>query len=414
MKRGLFFLTILALAALACNLPIGKTPEPAPTATEAPTYIPTATITPTPTITDTSTVTPTRTATPTNTATPTPQGPISARICKGCQPRFRQTPGTAGRIIRTLDDSVALTIIGRTADGSWSQVILQDGKQGWVATSFIDLGGADVAAMPITGSVIDASLTPTYAIGSPVIVSGITAHAREIFLKGQKLGNHANVFTRVGDSISATPMFLTAFDTAQFDLGDYSNQLGPVVSFFAGSFGRGSQAAGNGWGADRIIEPGYNNPGFCGSDTPLVCEYKHVKPAVALIMIGTNDAGGVDPGVYAANLRRIVQISIDMGVIPVLTTVPPKHLDAWNNARINQWNDIIRAMARQYDIPLLDYWYALQTLPNQGISADGVHPSAPPGEATAFFTASNLKYGYTMRNLTALQMLDALWHQVLY
>ncbi len=415
MKRGVRILIILLLASIACNFPTGKaTPEANPTPTTGPTYISTGTITPTSTATGTATNTPTPTASPTITDTPPPPSPIQARICKGCQPRFRQTPGTAGRIIRTLDDTFSVTILGRTADGAWAQVTLADGKQGWVAVQFIDLGGSDLNAMPVRGTAVDATLTPTYTIGQPLVVSGITAHAREIFLKGKQFGNRPNVLSKVGDSITSTPMFLNPFDSGHFDLGDYSNQLSPVVSFFAGSFARGSLAAGNGWGADRIIQAGYSDPGFCGSDTPLVCEYKHNKPAVALIMIGTNDAGGVDPVVYTANLRQIVQTSIDMGVIPVLTTLPAKHLDTWNNERIDQWNNIIRTMARQYDVPLLDYWYALQKLPNQGISADGVHPSEPPQQATGYFTPSNLNYGYTVRNLSALLMLDALWHQVLY
>jgi hypothetical protein len=421
-KRSLLILAALAAAAVGCNLTndVNRIPEATPTPTAGLTYIPTATITPTPTSTGTPTITPTPsstplpTFTPTNTNTPLPPTPIQARICKTCKPWFRMTPGTAGRIIRMLDETYSFTIIGRTADSAWAQVILANGKQGWVSTKFIDLGGADLNAVPVTGVAVDATLTPTYAIGEPRVISGITAHSREIFLKGQQLGNHPNVFSRVGDSITASPLFLTPFGSGQYDLGDYSNMLGPVVSYFAGSFASPSLAAGNGWGADRIIEPGYSNPGFCGNETPLVCEYKHTRPAVALIMIGTNDSGGVDPAVYAANLRQIVQTSIDMGVIPVLSTIPPKHLDTWNNARVGQWNDIIRTTARQYDVPLLDYWYALQKAPNQGISADGVHPSAPPGSTTGYLTGPNLDYGFTIRNLTALQMLDALWHEVLY
>jgi hypothetical protein len=414
---------ILALIAstIACNLQIGITPTPTPslTPTTGLTYIPTATVTPTPTITPTNTpVTPTQTplptATPTSSYTPSPPKPIQANICKGCKVNFRVTPGTAGRIIKMLDETVIISIIGRTDDGTWLQVTLTDGRVGWLSAQFVVLDGIDISPMPVAAQAIDASATPTYVNGAPRVVSNITATSRNIFLKGQQLGNQISVFTRVGDSISASPLFLVPFGTGQYDLADYTNQLSGAVSFFAGSFTRPSNAAGNGWGADRILQPGFSNPGLCGNDSPLVCEYKNAKPSVALILIGTNDAGGVDPGVYAANLRQIVQISIDMGVIPVLTTLPPKHMDAWNNARIDEWNGIIRTMARQYDIPLLDYSYAMQKLPNQGVGPDGVHPSEPPGGASGIFNASNLNYGYTMRNLTALQMLDQLWHQVLY
>ena len=38
----------------------------------------------------------------------------------------------------------------------------------------------------------------------------------------------------------------------------------------------------------------------------------------------------------------------------------------------------------------------------------------PPDGRSADFTGDHLNYGYTLRNLTALQMLDALRTQALY
>ena len=71
------------------------------------------------------------------------------------------------------------------------------------------------------------------------------------------------------------------------------------------------------------------------------------------------------------------------------------------------------AMAQQYSIPLWDYWAALQPVPNQGIGPDGIHPSVPADNQTANFTGDHLNYGYTVRNLTALQVLNAVWRQAL-
>ncbi|MCC7208689.1 MAG: hypothetical protein IT323_15385, partial [Anaerolineae bacterium] len=231
---------------------------------------------------------------------------------------------------------------------------------------------------------------PVVQPGALQVMSDVSGTAREIFQRGKALGNRANVFSRVGDSITASPYFLTPIGQAQFDLGAFRIELEPVVGHYLGenaragnSFLNPSLAAGNGWGADRPLQPGYAYTQICGNEAPLVCEYKRVRPAVALIMIGTNDSGGVAPEVYTANLRRIVEISIEMGVIPVLSTIPPKLTDAWNAARVTEWNNIIRSMARQFEIPLWDYWHALQTLPNQGISSDGIHPSAPPDGFTA-------------------------------
>jgi hypothetical protein len=256
--------------------------------------------------------------------------------------------------------------------------------------------------------------------GGYTLISNINQNSKDIFLKGKSLGNRPNVFSRVGDSITASPFFLTPIGQGQANLGQYVATLSPVINYFSqanaragNSFANPPLSAGNGWGADRILEPGYAYTDICGNESPLVCEYKRVKPALALIMIGTNDSGGVDPAVYTANLRKIVQISIDMGVIPVISTIPPKRVDAWNNNRVDQWNTIIRNVAAEFSVPLWDYWYVLQNAPNFGISSDGIHPSAPANGATGSFTPENAGFGYNVRNLTALQVLDAVWRQVL-
>jgi hypothetical protein len=254
--------------------------------------------------------------------------------------------------------------------------------------------------------------------GATGVISNITPFAKQIFQNGQNLGNRANVFVRLGDSISYSPEFLTPIGQGQVNLGSYG-ALAQTIQYFSSVNVRGAGnsfvnpplAAGNGWGADRILQVGYAYTDICGSDAQIVCEYKHSKPAVALILIGTNDSGGVAPDVYAQNLRKIVQVSIDMGVIPVLSTIPPKHGSAWDTARVTEWNSIIRETTQQYAIPLWDYYTAMLPLPNQGIGPDGIHPSTPPDNATGNFT--NLNFGYTLRNLTALQVLDALRRTVL-
>ena len=243
----------------------------------------------------------------------------------------------------------------------------------------------DVSVLPVTGETEDAPTPPPIAVAAAASVSGVTAKARQVFVQGQSMGNRPYVFSRVGDSITASPYFLTPFGGSSFDLGAYQNELIDVLNYFKGSFTRASLAAGNGWGADRILQPGYSHPDVCGADSPL-----------------------------EANLRQIVQISIDLGVVPVLSTIPPKQNSAWNAERANQWNAIIRMVAQQYEVPLMDYWAALQGLPNQGISEDGIHPSYPPDGATGKFTADHLQFGYTMRNLVALQALNAVWRGVIY
>ncbi len=400
-------------------LPPGETFVPTPTPSLTPTITATPTITLTPTLTPLPSETQLPTAIP---PTETPAaialigGAIESQICVTCQPYLRESPGTAGKILGRLDEKITFQAVGRSEDSTWLQVNLTNDPRrrfGWVFRDLTALREADVSMLPVTGSVVDATPAPLSIASNSGVVSGVTAKAREIFVRGQALGNQAHVFTRVGDSITASPYFLTPFGSGGYDLGAYQNELWDVVRFYS-TFGSASLAAGNGWGADRILQAGYNAPDVCGSDSPLVCEYRIRKPAVALIMIGTNDSGGVDPAVYERNLSRIVEISIEMGVIPILSTIPPKLNDAWNGQRAVQWNGIIKNVARRYDVPLMDYWLALQNVPNNGIGEDGIHPSVPPNEATGRFTTENLRYGYTIRNLVALQALDAVRRYVMY
>lgn len=379
---------------------------------------------------------------PTNTPRPThalalattplpipPPGVIPARLCEDCSGvRLRATPGTAGEVLKFLESTVELFIIGRTANNAWLQV-RADGDEGWVSAQLVRLSNAlpvdydTLSSLPVTGVAVEASPAPAMSasnIGNLAWLSGVTAHSRQIFLQGQRLGNRANVFSRVGDSITVTSYFLTPIGLGQYDLGAYG-YLSGVIAYFSqanaragNSFVNPPLAAGGGWSAYNLLDPNRSSKPDCGFDTPLVCEYKLVKPSVALIMVGSNDSGSGSADQFAGILRQTVQISIDMGVIPVLSTIPPKRINADQTARVEAFNNVIRAIAQQYDVPLWDYWAVMETAPNEGMSADGLHPSVPPDGATGRFSAENLQYGYTLRNLTALQTLNVLWRQVLY
>ena len=428
--RWLLVLGLLAMAALGCNLSqlIG-TPVPAPTVTLRPsTRTPSSSPSPTATRTPSATPTPSRTPTATSTATPTPTDSptpgIQAQVAAGRGGlRLRAAPSTAAAVQHQLDELTPLIVIGRTEDNVWLQVITPEGAEGWVMAAYVDVG-AELGTLPVSGETADSPGDAGVAVAAASVLSGVTSHAREIFLQGQALGNRRNVFTTVGDSLTDAYHFLHPFGDGTYDLGGYTS-LAPVLAFFMGGEIRGgnpfanrSMAAYGGWNTAHVLTagllPGHAAAGSClPEETPLICEYRTAHPAVALIMFGTNDMNYLSFEEFRANLARIVEISLEMGVIPVLSTIPHQ---AGREADVARHNQAITAIARSYDIPLWDYWAATYNLPNAGLDADGIHPSAPPGVpyAAAVFTGENLNYGFTVRNLTALQVLDALWRQVLY
>lgn len=248
-------------------------------------------------------------------------------------------------------------------------------------------------------------------------ISGIGPNTRRLFQLAQAMGNRMDVFSKVGDSITASPAFLTPFGAGQYNLRDLT-YLQPVIDYYRAtparekdSFQNPSLAAQVGWSSLKLISPGNGDPSICAPDeTPLDCEYRVVRPGVALIMIGTNDAPTVPPAAYAAQLRRIVQVTLENGVVPILSTIPPMP-QGQRDYTVLEFNAIIKQLAREYDLPLVDYHAALEALPNRGMSDDGIHPSQLPGSFTlsADFTPQSLTYGMTVRNLTALQALDAVW-----
>ncbi len=241
-------------------------------------------------------------------------------------------------------------------------------------------------------------------------VSGVSGHVQDILAQG----NQKQVFAVVGDSISASGFFLKPIAQGNYDLGEYG-AFADTIDFFGESFAVESLAVHVGWTTENVLDPANNTWQVCQPDeSPLRCEYRVRRPAVALIMLGTNDvAASRTLESYRANLRQIVQISIDQGVIPVLSTIPPMPLTPSNTARIDAFNQVVRETAKDFDIPLIDYWGALQAVPGYGISADGVHPNNPPDGRSADFDDEHLQYGYTVRNLLALDALDMLRRSVL-
>jgi hypothetical protein len=236
------------------------------------------------------------------------------------------------------------------------------------------------------------------------IIPAVSNTARAIYQKGLALGNNPNAFSKVGDCNSLSTRFLTYFDgdpESYFNLRDYA-YLQPVIEQFGGSFKRQSIAVGDGYNTSAVLSTFRADPNVCtGGESPLTCEYKLQKPSFAIIAIGTDDY--LTPADFERNMRQIIETTINLGIVPILATKA-------DDADQLDYNPIIARLAGEYDIPLWNLWLAFQPLPGQGLE-DNMHPS---GSFAAFdFTSDNLnRYGWTQRNLTALQSLYEVWSSV--
>lgn len=337
----------------------------------------------------------------------------------------RASASTGSAVLTQLSGGTVVSIIARNSSTTWIRVQLADARVGWVFASLLEFGmrRSDIPIVDGNATVSNNDATTT-GDSSVTIPSGdapyftLGASAPNIFATGQALGNRANVFSKIGDSITVAEEAFGPFGFGVYNLGDYS-YLRSTISFFSAqarnnnSFNNTSLAARNGFTTASILNSEFANPAVClHGESPLACEYRLTRPAVAIILLGTNDTTHIPIDQFAQNMRVIADYSIANGVIPVLTSIPPRlHIPG----RAEAYNQLILDVAQERGLPFLDFYGALVTLPDSGMNPDGIHPSTPPlgFEQGADFRGNNLQYGYVMRNLTVLQALHVLHVEVL-
>ena len=235
------------------------------------------------------------------------------------------------------------------------------------------------------------------------VVPAMSSQAVELFQEGIALGNNPQAFSKVGDGEVATSWFLTMFDLdpSQYDLGPHG-YLEPVIETYAGSFEHVGVAARAGFSTTLILDPSLASNDVCEvEESPLECELRRHRPSFAFISLGTNQVW--TPDVFSAELRQMVEICIERGVVPILETKGD------NLEGDHSINAIIADVAREYEIPLWNFWLALQPLPNQGLQADGEHLTWAVSD---FDDPEAMTHAWPVRNLTALQVLHELMTQL--
>jgi hypothetical protein len=240
----------------------------------------------------------------------------------------------------------------------------------------------------------------------PVVPEDVSQRVRLIYQLGLMAGNDPHAFSKVGDCNATNPYFLTDFDTpGSYNLGEYED-LQDTIDYFSGSYSRASLAAKEGLTAHAVLSVLWNTWKECDSyETPLTCEYRIHKPMYSIIAFGTNDAHGtVD---FEKALRRVIDMTIGNGTIPILAT------KADNAEGYQSFNRLIVDMANEYELPVWNYWLAVQSIPGKGLldKQHREHLSVGP-DGLFNFETDNLPYGWSIRNLTALEVLDTIRRDV--
>jgi hypothetical protein len=257
---------------------------------------------------------------------------------------------------------------------------------------------ASTATIPVPTSTAKPPLAKDAWKQLPVVPTDVSDRAREIYELGLELGNDPTHFSIIGDCQNVSSYFLSTFDKpGDFSLGSDYDYLQPTIDYYQGSYSRVSLAVKGGFNAAAVLSPLRSDPKECNPDeSPLDCELRVWNPSIVIVSMETwwSEKPAEE---YDKYMRRVLDRIIETGAVPIIAT------KADNLEGDHSINETIAQIAYEYDIPLWNFWAALQHLSDHGLTSDGFHLTF----ARNFFDDRvRMKSAWPWRNLTALQTLD--------
>lgn len=329
-----------------------------------------------------------------------------------------QGPGITHLTSGTLAAGIEAQIIERNAAGTWLRLQRQNSAgtvitDGWTMTGYLALDtGVRFSEIPVNDDLADAnpatvnsrSLAALYQ--APVIPT-ISDAMLEVFIAGQAHGNDARTITKIGDSLSASRIYLVPMSQPDAVLGAHDD-LEDTILYYGASAALPSVASRIGMSTLVVFDPMWATDARCeAGESPLACEYRVKQPAVALILFGPNDVLSMTTEIYTEQMRKIIETSLEAGVIPVLSTfsVHPDYAYWWQSINFNL---ALVDLAAEYEIPLMNLWAAARPLPEYGLDEDGIHLAHSGFEALRLDRGHETWYGVSLQNLLAIRTLDAI------
>lgn len=232
----------------------------------------------------------------------------------------------------------------------------------------------------------------------PAVPTGVSDGMREVYQRGLALGNDPTHFSVIGDCQNVSSYFLAVFEQPdEFSLGEEYAYLQPTIDYYQGSFSRVSVAVKGGFNAAAVISPLRADPAVCNpNESPLDCELRLWRPSVVIVSMETWWSQKPEQE-YEKYMRRVLDRIIETGAVPIIAT------KADNLEGDHAINVTVAQLAYEYDIPLWNFWAAVQPLPDHGLSPDGFHLTFG---RNFFDDPVRMKNAWPWRNLTALQTLD--------
>jgi endonuclease YncB( thermonuclease family) len=203
------------------------------------------------------------------------------------------------------------------------------------------------------------------------VVPTISENALEIYLRGLETGTNPQLFSIVGDcqNIPGGSLF-KKLNWEDFSLPQELEYLQPTLENFRMIWSREPITVDGGFIPASMFSTYWTDTDRCNPiETPLECEFRLNNASILLIAIGSDQKPGTGDD-FDRYMRKIVEYSIDNNVLPIIAT------DAYPTEEGFPLNYIMAKIAYDYDIPLWNFWAAVQDLPNHGLKEDNFHISA--------------------------------------
>jgi len=232
----------------------------------------------------------------------------------------------------------------------------------------------------------------------PAVPTEVSETMREVYQRGLAMGNDPTHFSIIGDCQNVSSYFMSVFEKPdEYRLGDEYAYLQSTIDYYEGSFSRVSVAVKGGFNAAAVISPLRSDKAVCNAnESPLDCELRLWRPSIVFVSMETWWSQKPEEE-YAKYMRKVLDRIIETGAVPIIAT------KADNLEGNHAINTTVAQLAYEYDIPLWNFWAAVQPLPDRGLSDDGFHLTF----ARNFFDdPRRMLNAWPWRNLTALQTLD--------
>jgi lysophospholipase L1-like esterase len=306
----------------------------------------------------------------------------------------RNAPSWGAARVRSVFRGQTYAAVGRTTDAEWIQIQI-DNLLGWVSTGVGKLSGS-VSRLPVTDAVLPGQTNAVWGIAAdgtqPAWIPVITPYMHTVYEQSQSAGHSLNAFAVIGDCNSERPVYLGRVSDHRIDLRGNS-ALEATVAYFTDSFPRASLAVYGSFNTSGVLNPDWRHPTYCHSDEgPFQCELRVSNASIVFIMLGTGDQYTWRSS--EANYRTMIEYALRTGVLPVLVTKADTLETRIGGAEPDYLNGVMRRLAQEYQVPLLDFWLATRGLPNNALQTDGFHLSED---------------GINMHVLATLQTLQVIW-----